>query len=124
MIIDDLRAEHDQLSADGFRVLALAYKDLPAKAAYSKDDEGDLVLKGNVAFLDPPKETALEAVRGLREHGGEVMDFDVGGGQAVRHPGEAAQQPQDRAGATRLPAGPGPAATGRTSSHRTSHSAS
>jgi Mg2+-importing ATPase len=69
MSIGGLRAEHDQLSADGFRVLALAYKDLPAKAPPSKDDEGDLVLKGNAAFLDPPKETALEAVRGLREHG-------------------------------------------------------
>jgi Mg2+-importing ATPase len=69
MIIDDLREEHDQLSADGFRVLALAYRDLPAKPAYSKDDESDLVLKGYVAFLDPPKETAAEAVRGLQEHG-------------------------------------------------------
>jgi P-type Mg2+ transporter len=70
VILDDLREEHDRLSADGFRVLALAYKDAPQKkASYSKDDECDLILKGYVAFLDPPKDTALAAIRAMREHG-------------------------------------------------------
>jgi Mg2+-importing ATPase len=69
MIIDDLREEYNSLSADGFRVLALAYKDLPPKAAYSRDDESGLILKGYVAFLDPPKDSALPAIRALQEHG-------------------------------------------------------
>ena len=37
----NLKAEFDQLSADGFRVLAMAYRDLEPKAAYSKEDERD-----------------------------------------------------------------------------------
>jgi Mg2+-importing ATPase len=69
MIIDDLKEEYDELSSDGFRVLALAYKNLEPKAAYSKDDECDLVLRGYVAFLDPPRETALSAIAALQRHG-------------------------------------------------------
>jgi P-type Mg2+ transporter len=65
----NLKAEFDQLSADGFRVLALAYRDLDAKLAYSKEDERDLILRGYVAFLDPPKETARSAIKALHDSG-------------------------------------------------------
>ena len=48
-----------QLNADGFRVVAVAYKEMPPKqTAYSVADEADLTLLGYIAFLDPPKETA------------------------------------------------------------------
>jgi P-type Mg2+ transporter len=65
----NLKAEFDQLSADGFRVLALAYRDLDAKPAYSKDDEKNLILRGYVAFLDPPKDTARSAIAALQADG-------------------------------------------------------
>jgi P-type Mg2+ transporter len=68
----DLREQCDALSADGFRVLAVAYRDVPPQPAYGKDDESDLVLLGYVAFLDPPKETAAAAIKALREHGVDV----------------------------------------------------
>jgi P-type Mg2+ transporter len=70
--IGDMRKEYEQLSNDGFRVLALAYKDLEPKPAYSVADEVDLILKGYVAFLDPPKDTAAAAIRALSAHGVEV----------------------------------------------------
>jgi Mg2+-importing ATPase len=69
LLIDDLREEYLDLSADGFRVLALACKDVPPKAAYAKEDECDLTLKGYVAFLDPPKDSARPALQALHEHG-------------------------------------------------------
>ena len=69
LLLADLKEECDDLSADGFRVLAIAYKDVERRAAYSKDDEGDLVLKGYVAFLDPPKESAAPAILALKNHG-------------------------------------------------------
>jgi Mg2+-importing ATPase len=69
VVIGDMRAEYADLSADGFRVLALAYRDVAPKPAYSREDETDLVLKGYVAFLDPPRDSAAAAVRALREHG-------------------------------------------------------
>ncbi len=55
---------------DGFRVIGVAYKVLPAdQVAYSVADERDLVLAGFVAFLDPPKESAAAAIRTLHRHG-------------------------------------------------------
>ena len=73
-MIADLKEECDSLSADGFRVLAIAYRDMDRRVAYSKDDEHELVLKGYVAFLDPPKETAAPAILALRNHGGRGED--------------------------------------------------
>ena len=69
LLLEDLREEYDQLSADGFRVLAIAYRDIVPKSTYSKDDEHDLILKGYIAFLDPPKETAKPAITALEKHG-------------------------------------------------------
>lgn len=46
MIIEDLKEEYEALSADGFRVMALAYKDLESQSAYSKQDECTLILRG------------------------------------------------------------------------------
>ncbi len=58
---------------DGLRAVAVAYKFLPAVSRlYSVDDESDLVFAGLVAFLDPPKETAGQAIRALNEHGVRV----------------------------------------------------
>jgi Mg2+-importing ATPase len=68
-VVGDLREEFDQLSGDGFRVLALASKDVGDKPAYGKEDECDLTLRGYVAFLDPPKETTPAALAALRGHG-------------------------------------------------------
>ena len=58
------------LNEDGLRALAVAYKELPPEdRAYTVADEKELVLAGYVAFLDPPKETAREAIAALNEHG-------------------------------------------------------
>jgi Mg2+-importing ATPase len=69
VLIADLRAEYESLSREGFRVLALAYRDFEPRTNYTKDDESDLVLAGYLAFLDPPKETALAAVKALGARG-------------------------------------------------------
>jgi Mg2+-importing ATPase len=65
----DLKQEYESLSGDGFRVLAVAKKELPKKLLCSKDDECDLVLCGYVAFLDPPKPTAASSLHALNRHG-------------------------------------------------------
>jgi len=70
LILTDLKEEYNDLSAEGFRVLAIAYKDVENKKdVYSKDDEQGLILKGYVAFLDPPKPTARRAIEVLRSLG-------------------------------------------------------
>jgi Mg2+-importing ATPase len=61
------------LNSDGFRVVAVAYKELPSeKAVYSLADECDLTLLGYIAFLDPPKESAGEAIAVLARKGVQV----------------------------------------------------
>ena len=59
-----LKQEYDDLSNDGFRVLAVATKELPGKQICTKDDERDLILRGYVAFLDPPKDLGGRRPRG------------------------------------------------------------
>jgi Mg2+-importing ATPase len=76
--IELLKHEYERLSADGFRVLAIASKDVDPREVfgdrtpYSKSDETELTLKGYVAFLDPPKETATAAIKAMQGHGVEV----------------------------------------------------
>jgi Mg2+-importing ATPase len=69
VLIGDLMQQYQELSMDGFRVLAVPYKPLQARAAYSKEEETELILKGYIAFLDPPKETAEEAIAALKKIG-------------------------------------------------------
>jgi Mg2+-importing ATPase len=59
-----------QLNADGFRVVAVAYRHFAElQATYGVADERDLTLLGYVAFLDPPKESAAGAICALRASG-------------------------------------------------------
>jgi magnesium-transporting ATPase (P-type) len=69
ILIGDLIQEYNDLSADGFRVLAVACRRLEKRPAYSKADEAELILKGYIAFLDPPKESVNEAIAALRHNG-------------------------------------------------------
>jgi Mg2+-importing ATPase len=58
----------DDLNGQGFRVIALAYKEMPGapdEPTYAVKDESDLILLGFLAFLDPPKDTATEALKRL-----------------------------------------------------------
>ena len=68
-LIEDLREEYEKLSREGFRVLALATRDFEPRHVYSKRDESEMTLAGYLAFLDPPKETAAEAIAALSRRG-------------------------------------------------------
>ncbi len=62
-----------KLNADGFRVIAVAFKEMPPEqATYSVADEAGLTLLGYIAFLDPPKETAGPAIATLKARGVQV----------------------------------------------------
>ena len=61
------------LNSDGLRVIAVAYKVMPPdQAHYAINDESDLILLGNIAFLDPPKDSAAEAIKALKHSGVDV----------------------------------------------------
>jgi Mg2+-importing ATPase len=66
----EVRRVTRKLNQEGLRALAVAYKWLPPEdRTYTVDDEKEFVLAGYVAFLDPPKETARQAIAALREYG-------------------------------------------------------
>jgi Mg2+-importing ATPase len=65
---------HD-LNADGFRVIAIAYRYMAGDnnvPHYAVQDESDLTLMGFLAFLDPPKTSAQEALLKLHAHNVDV----------------------------------------------------
>jgi Mg2+-importing ATPase len=67
---EQARAFTTDLAEEGLRVLAVAYKWMPAEdRAYGLSDESDMVLTGYIALLDPPKESAREAIAALGQHG-------------------------------------------------------
>ena len=62
-----------RLNADGFRVIAVAYKEfMRPQPKYQTSDESGLTLLGFVAFLDPPKESAGAAIAALTRSGVRV----------------------------------------------------
>jgi len=68
----DLLALANEYNEDGFRVLVVATREIPqaqSKNQYSTADERELVIRGFLTFLDPPKETAGPAIAALRDMG-------------------------------------------------------
>ena len=70
LIRADLFEEVDRLNRDGFRVLGIAYREFPrTKTSFSVQDESRLILLGYIAFFDPPKVSASEAITLLTSAG-------------------------------------------------------
>jgi len=68
-----IEQKYYELSSKGFRVLGVSYKKVEVeKSSYSVNDERDMIFLGFVAFIDPPKETARESLKLLRNVGIEL----------------------------------------------------
>jgi Mg2+-importing ATPase len=68
-----MQQQTTRLNADGFRVVAVAYKEIAEpRPSYHVGDESDLILLGYIAFLDPPKESAGIAIAALARSGVRV----------------------------------------------------
>jgi P-type Mg2+ transporter len=67
---DDTRSRcektYQDLCASGFRVVAVAYRQVPVQDAYEVSDEEGLTLAGFITFIDPPLEEAAAAIKSLR----------------------------------------------------------
>ena len=67
-LLPDLKWQVEKLNTDGFRTVAIGYKEIDSpKNVYTKEDENDLILKGYVAFLDPPKPGIKETIKKLTD---------------------------------------------------------
>jgi Mg2+-importing ATPase len=72
-ILKQASAIYDSLSSQGLRVLAIAEKNITErKMQYPLSEESCLILKGFMAFYDPPKIDVKETLVFMREHGIEM----------------------------------------------------
>jgi len=62
----------DDLNSQGFRSLAVAYVEVPARPDYSVADERNLILTGFLSFADPPLPDAAQVLASLKHDGVEV----------------------------------------------------
>lgn len=70
LIRSDLFEEVDKLNRDGFRVLGIAYREFTKdRNVFTVQDESQLILLGYIAFFDPPKVSATEALTLLPQIG-------------------------------------------------------
>jgi Mg2+-importing ATPase len=76
---------YEDLSRNGFRVLAVAFANVPEQAKYSKDDEKGLVLAGFLAFSDPILPDTIAALEELKRDGVEVKILTGDNELVARH---------------------------------------
>jgi len=70
LIRDDLMDEYRHLSTEGYRVLAIAYREFDrSKQTFSVADESGLTLLGYIAFFDPARQTSAKAIEVLLRSG-------------------------------------------------------
>ena len=72
--IENMRKICKDLNEEGFRVVAICKKIITNnKKDFNSTDEKNMTLLGFIGFLDPPKESAKEAIEGLNNAGIRVM---------------------------------------------------
>lgn len=72
-VLRQATAVYDELSSQGLRVLAIAAKEISVKQErYEMTEENNLILKGFLAFYDPPKADVKETLIFMHKHGVEI----------------------------------------------------
>jgi Mg2+-importing ATPase len=83
-------------SAQGYRVLGIAVRDVPRQAAYTVDsDECDMIFAGFLLFFDPPKPEASETLAALARLGVQVKIITGDNRLVARHVAETVGLPVD-----------------------------
>jgi len=64
---------YDDLSAQGYRVLSIAQKEVSNnRNVYEVDEEKDMILLGYIAFFDPAKKQAKETIQEINKKGVQI----------------------------------------------------
>ena len=69
---DEIMKLYDNLSAQGFRTLGVAYRDMDVTSRITKDDEKDMTFLGVIVLFDPPKPGVVDAIHTLQKLGVSV----------------------------------------------------
>ena len=79
------RKTFQDLSAQGLRVLGVAYRAVEARAAFGVADEHSLVFSGFLAFSDPPNPDAGASIEAMKRDGVEVKILTGDNELVARH---------------------------------------
>lgn len=84
-----LNAVFEAKGAEGFRVLALATRRVAVKPDYDREDERDMVFRGFLVFLDPPKADAQRTIENLNRLGIRIKVISGDNRHVTAHLAEA-----------------------------------
>ncbi len=76
---------YQDLSTQGYRVLAAAYRSVTQEANYRKTDEQTMVLLGFLTFADPPKSDVAQVLQALKNDGVQVKILTGDNELVTRH---------------------------------------
>lgn len=68
-IKDVVQEQYERYSSQGFRVIALCYKDVTGDPVINKDDEENMIFMGFLVFADPLKQGIIESILKLGKKG-------------------------------------------------------
>ena len=84
---------YERLSSEGYRVLAIATRDLGDTTKAAVTDEQEMTCEGLLAFMDPPTDAARDAVEDLRDLGVDVALVTGDNALVARHVAQAVGLP-------------------------------
>lgn len=65
----DLLTEYQKLSEEGFRTLAVCFKESNSNTNLMANDEKEMTFMGFLTFFDPPKDSAIQTIHDLEQLG-------------------------------------------------------
>lgn len=76
---------YNELSAAGYRVLAVATRQVPKQSTYGVASEVTLTLEGFLAFIDPPLPDVAQTIAALRQDGVQIKILSGDSELVARH---------------------------------------
>ncbi len=67
--LEEINNQYKKLSADGYRVLGVAYKNGSNETDFTRADEQNMTFLGFITFYDPPKKDVNKTIENLRKLG-------------------------------------------------------
>ena len=90
----DIEARYDAWSAQGYRVLGVAWRHVEARSgSYTRADECDLCFAGFLLFMDPPKADVRQTILDLAQRGVALKIITGDNRKVARHVAEAVNLP-------------------------------
>jgi P-type Mg2+ transporter len=67
--LDVINNQYEKLSAEGYRVLGIAYKNINSEKDFTREDETNMTFLGFITLFDPPKKDVQQIITNLHKLG-------------------------------------------------------